>query len=361
MRLIYILLLPSLITNCNQRVGELKAVSAWPLANFIKADSVNPILQPSVHQTFSCPISNNTVRWEEKNVLNPAAVVREGRIYLLYRAQDQKMTSRLGLATSEDGLHFTKQPLPVLFPGNYSLKKYEWNGGIEDPRIVESPDGTYILTYTAFDGTTARLCIATSTDLKNWTKQGLAFGDGKYKNTWSKSGAIVARRVGDKIIACRINGKYWMYFGDTDIFIANSDDLIHWKVAEKDGDKKMIPVLHPRAGYFDSELVEPGPYALIQDAGILLMYNGSNAAAFNDDAIPKFTYSGGQALFDKNKPYKLIARTDSNFIHPDKPYEKIGEVNDVCFVEGLVHFENKWFLYYGTADSKIAVAVKEEK
>jgi hypothetical protein len=24
-----------------------------------------------------------------------------------------------------------------------------------------------------------------------------------------------------------------------------------------------------------------------------------------------------------------------------------------------VHFKNKWFLYYGTADSKIAVAVKQ--
>jgi predicted GH43/DUF377 family glycosyl hydrolase len=28
-------------------------------------------------------------------------------------------------------------------------------------------------------------------------------------------------------------------------------------------------------------------------------------------------------------------------------------------VEGLVHFQGNWFLYYGTADSKIAVAVKK--
>jgi predicted GH43/DUF377 family glycosyl hydrolase len=35
----------------------------------------------------------------------------------------------------------------------------------------------------------------------------------------------------------------------------------------------------------------------------------------------------------------------------------VGEVNDVCFVEGLVHFKGKWFMYYGTADSKIAVAI----
>ncbi len=56
---------------------------------------------------------------------------------------------------------------------------------------------------------------------------------------------------------------------------------------------------------------------------------------------------------------KLIDRTKTNFIQPDKDYEKVGEVNEVCFVEGLVFFKKKWFLYYGTADSKIAVAVKE--
>ncbi|HEY4877300.1 MAG TPA: hypothetical protein VIH86_17105 [Puia sp.] len=44
---------------------------------------------------------------------------------------------------------------------------------------------------------------------------------------------------------------------------------------------------------------------------------------------------------------------------PDKSYEISGQVNNVCFVEGLANFNNRWFLYYGTADSKIAVAVKE--
>ena len=36
----------------------------------------------------------------------------------------------------------------------------------------------------------------------------------------------------------------------------------------------------------------------------------------------------------------------------------MGQVNRVCFVEGLVNYKSKWFLYYGTGDSKIAVAVK---
>ena len=71
------------------------------------------------------------------------------------------------------------------------------------------------------------------------------------------------------------------------------------------------------------------------------------------------TYAAGQALYDGEHPYRLIDRTEGYFIYPDKEYERVGEVNEVCFVEGLVFFQNKWFLYYGTADSKIAVAVRE--
>ena len=355
MRLATIIILITLI-SCNSKPP---APNNWAMLNFVKADSINPILSPTSKEKFNCPLTNQTVAWSEKNVLNPAAIVKDGKVYLLYRSQDSAMTSRIGLAVSNDGLHFSKLPEPVLFPAEDSMKKYEWKGGVEDPRIVESETGEYILTYTSYDGHTARLCLATSKDLQHWTKQGLVLKDEKYKDSWSKSGAIVAEKRGDKIVAVKINRKYWMYFGDTDLFIATSEDLIHWTVGENEESKKMISVLHPRMGYFDSRLVEPGPFALLQEDGIHLIYNGSNAANFNDAALPKFTYSAGQALFDKNQPYKLINRTDSSFIKPDKKYEKEGEVNEVCFVEGLVYFKNKWFLYYGTADSKIAVAVKE--
>ena len=216
------------------------------------------------------------------------------------------------------------------------------------------------MTYTSYDGKTARLSIASSSDLTSWTKHGLVLKGAKYKDRWSKAGAIVVELIDGKNVAKKINGKYWMYFGDTNIFLASSKDLIKWEVCENEESKKMISVLHPRMGYFDSRLVEPGPYALYKDEGILLIYNGSNAANFNDPKLSKFTYAAGQALFDKNAPHKLIDRSESYFIHPDKDYEKVGEVNEVCFVEGMVYFKNKWFLYYGTADSKIAVAVNSE-
>ena len=362
MRNTFIPLLSLILLSCNTKKQEAVIIDnkdGWAMENFIKVDSLNPILLPSSVEKFTCPISKLTVAWNEKNVLNPSAVVKDGKVYLLYRSQDSAMTSRLGLAISEDGLHFSKITEPVFFPAEDSMKKYEWKGGVEDPRLVETESGTYILTYTAFDGNLARLCLASSKDLVHWIKHGLVLTDAKYSGIWSKSGAIVAEQKNDKIVAVKINGKYWMYFGDTDLFMANSDDLIHWTVAENEESKKMITVLHPRMGYFDSRLVEPGPFALLQKDGILLIYNGSNAANFNDTTLPKFAYSAGQALFDKDNPYKLINRTEHSFIKPDKEYEKIGEVNEVCFVEGLIHFKNKWFLYYGTADSKIAVAVKE--
>ncbi len=345
----------------------------WAFKNFTKVDSINPILRPTTSLSFECPITKEKRNWEERNVLNPSAIVKDSEIYLFYRAQDSSGTSRIGLAISSDGLHFTKQQKPIFYPDNDFMKKYEWNykkidndiklencqncyfDGVEDPRIVESEDGIYVMTYTAYDGKTARLSIASSKNLTSWTKHGLVLkGD---KDRWSKSGAIVVELVGNKNIAKKINGKYWMYFGDTNLFLASSDDLINWNVCEDEENNKMISVLHPRKGYFDSRLVEPGPFAIFKEQGILLIYNGSNAANFNDTNLTKFTYAAGQALFDKNKPFKLLDRTEKYFIHPDKDYEKIGEVNEVCFVEGLVKFDNHWFLYYGTADSKIAVAI----
>lgn len=330
----------------------------WQLTGFKKADAENPILSPSLVARFLDPITGKNVGWENKNVLNPTALVRNGLIHLLYRAQDSVGTSRIGLATSTDGIHFKKYPEPILFPSNDAFRGFEWPGGIEDPRIVETEDGGYFLTYTSYDGKVARLCGAFSKDLKTWEKIGPLFTTEKYLNTWSKSGALVTVQQGSRLVAHQIDGLYYMYFGDTDLFLATSKDLRHWDILENAENAIRLSVLKPRAGYFDSRLVEPGPYALLKKEGILLIYNSSNAANYNEARFPKFTYAAGQVLFDAQKPFKVIARTNEPFIWPNQPYEKVGEVNEVCFVEGLVPFKGKWFLYYGTADSKIAVSIK---
>jgi beta-1,2-mannosidase len=118
-------------------------------------------------------------------------------------------------------------------------------------------------------------------------------------------------------------------------------------------------VLPTREGKFDSDLVESGPPAMLTDQGILLIYNSRNMQAYGDKSLPDGTYTAGQVLFDKNNPAKILKRLNTYFMRPEKPYEITGQVNQVCFLEGLTQFKNKWYLYYGTGDSKIAVAVKQ--
>jgi len=339
----------------------------WMFGPFVKPSGVNPIITPDRTTAFRSPISDSVVRWQEYATFNPAAVVRDGKIVLLYRAEDATgdstighHTSRLGMAESTDGLHFVRRAAPVLFPDRDAQQKYEWPGGVEDPRIVESPEAGYVLTYTQWNRDVPRLAVATSRDLVHWDKHGPAFAKaagGKYLDMESKSGAILTRVQGDHLVATRVNGTYWMYFGVPNVHIATSDDLVSWTPVEDD-DGHALNVLSPRPGYFDSWLVEGGPPAILTRSGIVVLYNAGNSDRNGDAKIPAKVYTGGQALFDARNPLKLIARASEPFIRPTEPYERTGQyAAGTTFIEGLVPFQGRWLLYYGTADSRVGVAV----
>src|SRR5919206_1999192 len=184
---------------------------AWMLGPFEKPPAANPVITPNRASTFLSPMTDSVVRWEEYATFNPAAVVRDGKVYVLYRAEDASgdakiggHTSRLGLAESADGLHFTRRNAPVLYPAQDAQAGNEWPGGVEDPRIVQTEDGTYVLTYTQWNRDIPRLAVATSRDLVTWTKHGPAFAKaygGKYLTRESKSGAILSRVVGNRVVA----------------------------------------------------------------------------------------------------------------------------------------------------------------
>jgi len=343
---------------------------SWMFGPFEKPRAVNPVISPSPVAQLTSPMTDSVVQWEAYATFNPAAIVRNGRVYMLYRAEDATgatmiggHTSRLGLAESADGLRFTRRSLPVLQPDRDAQARYEWTGGVEDPRLVEAEDGRYILTYTQWNGDVPRLAIATSTDLVSWQKHGPAFAraaDGKFLRSETKSGAILARVVNDRLVATKVNGTYWMYYNVPDIQIATSDDLISWTPLE-DANGRALTVLSPRAGYFDSWLVEAGPPAILTDRGIVLLYNAGNLGRHGDPSLPKRIYTGGQALFDATNPIRLLDRTDTPFIKPTEDYEKTGQyIEGTTFVEALIPFKGQWFLYYGTADSRVGVAVSRQ-
>jgi predicted GH43/DUF377 family glycosyl hydrolase len=344
---------------------------AWAIGPFTKPASANPVIAPSGASTVRSVLSDSVVRWEGYATFNPAAVVRNGRVFMLYRAEDATgdsaighHTSRIGLAESADGLHFVRRATPVLYPDTDAFRPYEWPGGVEDPRIVARDDGEYILTYTAWNRDVPRLSVATSRDLMHWEKHGPAFAraaDGRYMRMETKSGAILCRFAGERCVATKVNGKYWMYFNVPDILIATSDDLLSWTPLEDDNGHA-LKVLSPRPGYFDSWLVEAGAPAMLTEHGIVLLYNAgnSNRDRQGDASVPAHTYTAGQALFDARNPVRLLARTDAPFLRPSEAYEKSGQYKEgTTFVEGLVRFGGKWLLYYGTADSRVGVAAAD--
>lgn len=338
----------------------------WALGGFVRPEGVNPIITPT-DNTFFCPINNKKIKWEESDVFNPGATVKDGKICILYRAEDNsaqgigKRTSRIGLATSKDGISVKRRKTPVLYPGNDNMGVYDFPGGCEDPRIAVTEDGLYVMAYTSWNRKTARLCIATSKDLINWEKHGPAFEkayDGRFKDMACKSGSMVTTIKDGKQVLTKINGKWFMYWGEHKVYAAISDDLIHWTPILDDNNELKI-IISPREGYFDSALTECGPPSVLTEHGIVMMYNGKNRK--DDKRDNRFTasaYCAGQILTDPNEPTKVIGRLDVPFFRPMADFERSGQyVDGTVFVEGLVYFKGKWYLYYGCADSQVSVAI----
>jgi len=356
------LLLAALIAGAQTKKG-----GDWEIGPWTRPSSGNPVIAPNPESVFEDPIRKAPVEWEALHTFNPAAVVRNGDIDVLYRAEDntgamqiEMHTSRLGLAVSADGIHFTRRAEPVFYPADDSEKVREWPGGVEDPRIVEAEDGTYVLTYKQWNRETYSAGIATSRDLEHWRKYGPAFFEAegrKYETLKYKSAGIVTALRNGRLMAVRIHGKYWMYWGEGAIHLATSSDLIHWTPVE-DADGEPIKVLRPRPGRFDSSFPETGPPPVLTRAGIVVIYNGKNAASGGDPNLPANTYAAGEALFDADNPARLLARTEGPVLWPEAPYEKTGQyVAGTTFAEGLVYFHEQWFLYYGCADSLVSVAM----
>jgi len=286
--------------------------------------------------------------FESAGTFNPTVVKYDGKFVMLYRAQDHQGKSSLVYATSEDGIHFARRPQPVMV----AEASYENGGGVEDPRLVKIGD-TFYLTYTGYNNQggsglhatgsihgDAQLCMATSTDLLHWKRQSVIMPayKGKWNVGWTKSGAIVPEKI---------DGKYWMYYladgkhQPTQMAIAYSNDLLHWT------DVLDHPVLASRPRMFDSRVVEPGPAPVVTDSGILLIYNGAD-----DNNV----YRTGWVLFDKNDPTKVVGRAEQPIFEPLRDWEKVGQVPNVVFVEGLVPDGKRWLFYYGGADKYVGVA-----
>lgn len=280
----------------------------------------NPIITPD------CKLKH-----EKECTFNPCAIVHKNKVFLIYRAEGKygDYISRLCLAISKDGYHFTKyKNNPIIEPERPEEKR-----GCEDPRITKIGN-TFYLTYTAFTGrkdhqNKVNLSLATSKDLIHWQKRGIILKD-------MKSGYIYPEKV---------KGMHLMFVGEGQIKIAKSKDLINWQVEEK-------PLLSPRKNKFDSKLVEVGPPLITTKDKLIMIYNSA-------DNLDR--YSPSYIILDKQNSTKLIYRSSKPLMIPSEQFELFGKVNNVIFAEGLVKFKGNYFLYYGGGDKCIGVATFKEK
>lgn len=337
--------LPFNITSSTQEKTANYTAPIFPLLPFTKF-SGNPILTP-----------NPAANFESAFLYNPTAIVLNETIFLLYRAQNSSKTSSIGLAWSTDGTTFTRLNRPIVS----ATEPWEHIGGTEDPRVVRV-NGTFYLTYTGFDNSTARLCLATSTDLLTWAKHPPlfpAFTDVAYsdidvpvpRSNYSKSGAIVSEPT-------PADGLYHMYFGDSFFYHATSPDLLNWTALPSD--QYFAGPVNP----WENRLIEPGPPPIkTRDGKWLLVYNGMTTGRVG---YPANQYSVGQMLIDPSGSFRLhlnassddttyqpairdgpVARLERPILVPEAGNEQQGQVDQVVFAEGLVQFKGKWYLYYG--------------
>jgi predicted GH43/DUF377 family glycosyl hydrolase len=267
---------------------------------------------------------------------SPAAIVRDGKICLLYAGGDKTM-SRIGLAISADGIAFQRTNDRVLEPSVDSQRLAELKGGCAAPRVFEMENGVYVMTYVQRGEKSSRLAVASSRDLVKWQKHGPAFGE--KPSPPPGAGAIVTRLVNGKPVVAAIAGRYWMYWGEGKINLAASTDLARWFPAAE-------AVLAPRKGEFDADGLVPG-VAMLTERGLLLFYSGR---------MSNTTFTG-QALLDPSQPARVLLQQRFPTLRPQLPFERSRRLQSVSALSGLVPFQDKWFGYYTAINGDVGVAI----
>ncbi len=186
----------------------------------------NPILTPS------------DLSWENMLVFNPGAIMVADKVYLIYRAMGKgDPHSRLGLATSRDGIHFKRKKDPLYSGGGHPHESL----GIEDPRIVKIDD-TYYITYTAVSENL-------EAEVTNWKgkRPQIALSTTKDFKTFVDYDVIIPNLLGknSSFFPKKINGEYWLLYraGVGKTYFAKSTSLTHWQNAR--------PVFEQRPGMWD--------------------------------------------------------------------------------------------------------------
>ncbi|PID51926.1 MAG: hypothetical protein CR972_04445 [Candidatus Moraniibacteriota bacterium] len=293
----------------------------------------NPIIEPT-----------HSGDWESKYVLNPTAIYDEGKIHILYRAQDDEDTSRIGYATTEDGFHLTYQhPEPIYLPRiPEEIREEPGFSGCEDARITFL-ENRFHMCYTAYNGFGPARVAYTSIDADDFRQQ-------KWHN-WSVPILISPEGMDDKnacLMSEKIDGKYAFFHRLKHTIWLDFVDSLNFEHGRTLGGRS---VMCARPDSWDSEKVGiAGPPFKVGDEWLLIYH----ALSKHDGQ-----YRLGAAMFDLEKG-ELTARLDYPILEPKAGYENKGLRPGTVFSCGAVLMDNgNLYLYYGGADEVVCAATME--
>jgi len=317
-------------------------------------------------------LEKTSLDFECFGVLNPAAIREGNTVHLFYRAVTKGNYSTIGYCELDGPETIVlRKNTPLIFPEfNYE------SHGIEDPRICKI-DGLYYLSYTAYDGVNALGALATSTDLKHFTKHGIVVPHLSYFEfdqltheaedvpdrywthfnpnpftmeinrenlIWDKNVIFFPRRIDGKL--------HFIHRIKPDIQHVAVNELTEltpefWTDYISNIEKHTL--LTPK---FEHEITYIGGGAppIETEMGWLLIYHGVRYTANGN------LYSACAALLDLEDPLKEIIRLPYPLLQPEYDWEQVGQVNNVCFPCGTVVFDDTLYIYYGAADEQIAYA-----
>ncbi len=313
----------------------------------------NPVISPlAVHE------------WELNGTFNPTAIKDDdGKVHLLYRAVGADGISRIGYASSTDGLHFDDRPMyPVYEPlpdygmpaskSSYGPRNYDpsfytsgggW-GGSEDPRAVRI-DGKIYMTYVAFEGWNSVRIALTSIgidDFKHkkwrWRRPVLISPPGYVAKNWL-------------IFPEKINSKYAILNSIVpNIAIEYVDSLDNLTTHIKSTRPQGVQV--GRKEFWDNRVRGAGPPPLKTEIGWLLLYH-----AIDKDDPDKYGigYRIGAMILDLKDPTKVLYRSPEPILNPEMNYENDGKPG-VVYASGAVILGDNLMVYYGGGDRHVCIA-----
>jgi predicted GH43/DUF377 family glycosyl hydrolase len=274
--------------------------------------------------------------YDANSVFNAAATEVEGRVLLLVRVEDFRGISHFTAARSKDGISkWDIDPQPTLRPDPANHPEELW--GIEDPRVTWLEElQEWVVAYTAYSKAGPLVSLATTKDFSSFERLGPVMPPE------DKDAALFPKRFGDRWAMLHrpvarspsLPANIWLSF---------SFDLIHWGNHQE--------IVYAREGsWWDANKIGLSAPPMETSEGWLILYHGVRKTPSGS------IYRLGLVLLDLEDPTRVIRRTDEWIFGPKATYEREGDVDDVVFPCGWVMKDDTINMYYGAADSCIALA-----